>query len=209
MRGVLSSGGKPGLILNSRGRPPNVLLHRLKCRCRIRWNLFWRDLQRDEVTLSCGEVNDLIKGPFGEVSPAIDLADGFLPWRRQSPETTSRRFSCPFDALTRPHGHVKKNVRLKGDRIRVAILQQRSRFRCSEPCWNLRKRHSKPLLAGKTMGANSYGRRHWTATDQQRFRSPAPWQELHCGAFIARRSLRGRWRGSRRGFAFQNGTAVV
>jgi len=50
------------------------------------------------------------------------------------------------------------------------------------------------------MGANPYGRRHRTATGQQRFRSPAPWQ-LHCGAFIARGSLRGRWRGARRGFA--------
>jgi hypothetical protein len=52
----------------------------------------------------------------------------------------------PFDALTRPHGHVKKNVRLFiYGRTRVANMQQRSRFRCSKPCWNLRKRYSKPL----------------------------------------------------------------
>jgi opacity protein-like surface antigen len=29
------------------------------------------DLQRDEVTRSRGEVNDLINGPFGEVSPSM------------------------------------------------------------------------------------------------------------------------------------------
>ena len=28
---------------------------------------------------SCGEANDLIKGPFGEDSPSADLADGYLP----------------------------------------------------------------------------------------------------------------------------------
>jgi hypothetical protein len=33
--------------------------------------LFWRDLQRDEVTRSRGEVNDLINWPFGEVSPSM------------------------------------------------------------------------------------------------------------------------------------------
>ena len=74
--------------------------------------MFWRDLQRDEVTPSCGEVNDLIKGPLGEVSQAIDLADGFFALTPAKPRTTPRRFSCPFDALTGPHGHVKKNVRL-------------------------------------------------------------------------------------------------
>jgi hypothetical protein len=46
--------------------------------------LFWRDLQRDEVTRSRGEANDLIKGPFGEDSPSADLADGYLPRRQRS-----------------------------------------------------------------------------------------------------------------------------
>ena len=41
----------------------------------------------------------------------------------------------------------------------MAILQQRLRFRWPKPCWDLRKRYSKPLLAGSTwtMGANSHG----------------------------------------------------
>jgi hypothetical protein len=74
------------------------------------WNLFWRDLQRDEATPSCSEVNDLIKVTFGEVSPAIDLADGFLPDASKA-QNNLGRLSCPFDALTRPSGHVKKNLR--------------------------------------------------------------------------------------------------
>jgi hypothetical protein len=55
------------ISLNTGGRPAKVVLHRLKVLSRTGWNLLWRDLQRDEVTRSCGEVNDLIKGPFGEV----------------------------------------------------------------------------------------------------------------------------------------------
>ena len=58
------------------GWSANVLLHRLQVAGGRGRNLFWRDLQRDEVTRSCGEVNDLIKGPLGKVSPASDLADG-------------------------------------------------------------------------------------------------------------------------------------
>src|ERR1700730_10943038 len=64
------------------------------------------------------------------------------------------------------------------------------------------------LLASKTwtMGANSRGRPHRIATDQQSFRSPAPWREFHCG-LNARGSLLGRRvRGARRGFAFQTRT---
>src|SRR5207253_3737575 len=118
-----------------------------------------------------------------------NLAAVFLLLRRTHEVARSRQEKCAL---------------ISELRIRVAILQQRSRLRCSEPCWNLRKRYSKPLLASKiwTTGANSYGRPHRTATDQQRFRSLAPWWEFHCGAFIARGTLRGRWRGARRGFAF-------
>jgi hypothetical protein len=64
--------------------------------------LFWRDLQRDEVTRSRGEANDLIKGPFGEDSPSADLADGYLPRRQRSPEL--HRGAVPFDELGRQDG---------------------------------------------------------------------------------------------------------
>lgn len=95
--------------------------------------------------------------------------------------------------------------------IGVAILQQRLRIRCAKRRRNLRKRRSKTQVASKTwtMSANSRGWPHRIATDRQSFRSPAPSREFHCGAFIARGSPRGRWRGARRRFAFQNASPGV
>jgi hypothetical protein len=57
----------------------NVLLHRLKVRSRKRLEVVLARSPLDEVTPSGGEVNHLIKGPFREVSPAVDRADGYLP----------------------------------------------------------------------------------------------------------------------------------
>jgi hypothetical protein len=46
----------------------------------------WRDLQRDEVTRSCGEVNDLIARLLGETLPTVCLAHRNLARGQQSPE---------------------------------------------------------------------------------------------------------------------------
>jgi hypothetical protein len=51
----------------------------LGCRRDFGWNLFWRNLEHDEVTGSCDEVNDLIEGLFAEALPAIDFAHCDLP----------------------------------------------------------------------------------------------------------------------------------
>jgi hypothetical protein len=56
------------------------------CRRNLCWNCFWRDLQRDEVTRSCGEVNRLIGRPFVETSLAVHLAHCDLTGSRQSPK---------------------------------------------------------------------------------------------------------------------------
>jgi hypothetical protein len=37
----------------------------------LRWNLFWRDIQRDKITRSGGEVNRLIGRFFTETLPAV------------------------------------------------------------------------------------------------------------------------------------------
>src|ERR1700730_17562071 len=105
MRGVLSSGGKPGkyLGLNSGVRPANVWLLRLKVLSRTWLEFVWRDLQRDEVTRSCGEVNELIKGLSAKfrhpsisrmvICPDASTAQNYIA-----------AVSAPFDELGRQHG---------------------------------------------------------------------------------------------------------
>jgi hypothetical protein len=41
------------------------------------------DLRRDEITASCGEVNNLIGRLFGEALPPVDLAHRNLPRGQQ------------------------------------------------------------------------------------------------------------------------------
>src|ERR1700736_5615089 len=57
-----------------------------RCRRDLCWNLFRRDLQRDEVTASGGEVNDLIGWLFGEARLNVHLARRDLARSQPGPE---------------------------------------------------------------------------------------------------------------------------
>ena len=58
----------------------------LGCRSALCWNSMWRNLQRDEVIVSGGEVNWLIDNPCAECLPTIDLAHVDLTGGEQRPE---------------------------------------------------------------------------------------------------------------------------
>ena len=57
-----------------------------RCRSALCWNSMWRNLQRDEVIVSGGEVNWLIDNPCAECLPTIDLAHVDLTGGEQRPE---------------------------------------------------------------------------------------------------------------------------
>jgi hypothetical protein len=61
-----------------------------RCRRDLCWNWCWRDLRRDEVTASCGEVNELIRRLPSKTLPAVDFAPGDLASSRA--RKTSRQF---------------------------------------------------------------------------------------------------------------------
>jgi hypothetical protein len=98
MRGFLSSGGR----FDSGVRPANVWLLRSKVLSRTLLEFVLARSTAGRGYRSCGEVNDLIKGTFGEDSPSADLADGYLPRRQHGPEL--HRGGVSFDELGRQHG---------------------------------------------------------------------------------------------------------
>src|SRR5437762_1118363 len=59
----------------------------------------WHNLPRDDITASCGEVNDLIGRLLGEASPAVHLAHRDLARSRQSPEQHRGSFRGRQDGL--------------------------------------------------------------------------------------------------------------
>src|ERR1700738_4777111 len=63
------------------------------------WNWVWHNLPRDDITASCGEVNDLIGRLLGEASPAVHLAHRDLARSQQSPEQHRGSFRGRQDGL--------------------------------------------------------------------------------------------------------------
>ena len=63
------------------------------------WNWVWHNLPRDDITASCGEVNDLIGRLLGEASPAVRLAHRDLARSQQSPKQHRGSFRGTQDGL--------------------------------------------------------------------------------------------------------------